>query len=66
VQDPIIDLQSRLAFQEDHLLQLDATVTRQQSEIEALQRQLGELRRELRELAAGPRAGGQEPPPPHY
>jgi SlyX protein len=66
VEDPIIDLQSRLAFQEDHLDQLNTTVARQQLEIEALQRQLGELRRELREMAVNARPAGAETPPPHY
>ena len=65
MEDAIIDLQSRLAFQEDHLDQLNAAVARQQLEIEALQRQLGALRQELREMAAARPAGG-EPPPPHY
>jgi len=62
-----IDLQARLAFQEDAIDGLNRTIARQDAELAALRRDLEDVRRQLRALAPSP-AGhpADEPPPPHY
>ncbi len=64
--EEIIELESKLAFQEDALLQLNITVTKQQIEIAELKRALEELRETVRHLNPSPLGGEPEPPPPHY
>lgn len=63
------ELESRAAFQDDLIEQLNQVVARQDRELLALGRRLAELESRLRELAeaAGPAAasGGHEIPP-HY
>ncbi len=61
------DLESRLAFQEDHIHQLTLTVNRQQRVLDALLREMQGLRRQL--LAVAPQPANppdDEGPPPHY
>jgi SlyX protein len=63
----IIDLQTRLAFQEDNLEAVNLTVVRQQSEIEVMKREiirLKDLVEDIRETQR-PGEGGMELPP-HY
>jgi SlyX protein len=63
----IVELQSRLAFQEDLLQELNGTLVRQQQEIRELRLELEMLRRELRNLSTATGASPEEePPPPHY
>lgn len=65
--EEIVELQSRLAFQEDLLQELNGILVRQQQEIRELQLELGGLRKELRNLSTATGAPPeQEPPPPHY
>lgn len=63
----IIEIESRLAFQEHTLQELNEVVARQQQEILQLGRDLEALRAQLRALAPSLVAGqAEEPPPPHY
>lgn len=63
----IVELETRLAFQEHTLQELNDVVARQQQEILQLTRELEALRAQIRALAPAPVAGrGEEPPPPHY
>jgi len=63
----IVDLETRIAFQEDAIHELSRTVVRQRNDIEALRTEIVALRGQLRDLAAaGVTAAGDEPPPPHY
>lgn len=67
MQEKIIDLQMRLAFQEDSLEAVNLTVARQQSEMEVLKREiirLKDLVEDIRETHR-PGEGGVELPP-HY
>ena len=65
--DPeIIELQTRIAFQDGTLQELSDVIARQQQAIEALQKELEELRCQLRTLQPSEVTGGSEPPPPHY
>jgi len=63
----IVELETRVAFQEHALQELNAVVARQQQEILQLRRELEALRAQIRALAPAPVADrGEEPPPPHY
>ncbi len=65
--DPeIIELQTRIAFQDGTIQELSDVIARQQRAIETLQKELEELRCQLRALQPSEVAGGSEPPPPHY
>jgi len=61
------DLESRLTFQEEHIHQLSLTVARQQGALDALLREMRELRRQLAVVLphASPRSH-EDGPPPHY
>jgi SlyX protein len=61
----IIELQTRLAFQEESILELSDVVARQQREIAALTAKLDLLQQQL-EVLAETEAAEEEPPPPHY
>lgn len=64
--DDLTELQTRLAFQDDTLQSLNATVIRQQQEIQELKLELAELKERLQELAETPVGNREEAPPPHY
>jgi len=63
----LIELETRLAFQDNTLQELNAVVVRQQRDIDALTRELEMLKAQFKTLApdlVGSRA--EEAPPPHY
>lgn len=62
------ELEIKAAFADDALEQLNAVVTRQQRQIELLARQMGELRQQWTDAAAGAAAlrNLREEVPPHY
>jgi SlyX protein len=60
-------LETTLAYQEQAIEELNATITAQWAEIASLKRLLGNLGERLREIADNPAlAEPPEPPPPHY
>lgn len=62
-----MELETRLAFQEEHIETLSQTVSRQQQTIDALRREMDELRQRLQAVSAAPLVEDvAEPPPPHY
>lgn len=64
--EQLIDLQTRLSYQEDTLRQLDAVTIRQAARIEQLELVLRELSQRLDgEHGDDASASGHEPPP-HY
>ena len=66
--ETIMDLQTRLAFQESSLEDINLTVVRQQNEIEVMKRgivRLKDLVEDIRE-AQGPADRGAVELPPHY
>ena len=67
LQETIMDLQTRLAFQEDSIDSINLTVTRQQSRIDLLQRELLRLKEMLEDVrgSQGDAASATELPP-HY
>ncbi|MES9900543.1 MAG: SlyX family protein [Sedimenticola sp.] len=66
VQDDIIDLQTRLAFQEDALQELTLTTTHQQNLIDMLQRKVLNLEEQLRSLEPQEGMDTINERPPHY
>ena len=65
--ETIMDLQTRLAFQEESLEMINLTVVRQQSQIETLQREIIRLKEMIDDIRE---ANSSEPNtdelPPHY
>ena len=67
LQETIMDLQTRLAFQEDSIDSINLTVTRQQSRIDLLQRELLRLKEILEDVRGSQGdAGSAGELPPHY
>jgi len=67
MQDRLTELETRVAFQEQTIQELNDVVTRQQSEIDRLSRGYETLKLELLELAPSLLASrDQDAPPPHY
>jgi SlyX protein len=65
--DRIIDLESRLAFQEEAIHSLNETVVAQQRTIETLAQTIEVLRERIKAFDPSPLHSGEpEPPPPHY
>ncbi len=62
----INELEIKLAYAEDLLDTLNHTVFRQQEQIEALQRQLSDLQRQVQSMPAGPAPTLLDELPPHY
>lgn len=65
--DPrIVELESRLAFQDDAIQALNEIVIGQQRLLEQLRIQFVALASRQRELQSSLEDTGDEPPPPHY
>jgi len=67
MENRLIELETRLAFQDNSLQELNAVVVRQQREIDTLTRELETLKAQIRTLAPELVASrADETPPPHY
>ncbi len=67
MEDQLIELQTRVSFQEDALLELTKTVAGQQREILEFKKDIEQLQSQLRNLSSEDViAPYDEPPPPHY
>ena len=67
LQETIMDLQTRLAFQEDSIDSLNLAVARQQSRIDLLQREILRLKEILEDVRGSQGdAGSASELPPHY
>ena len=67
MEERLIELESRLSFQENTLQELNDIVAAQQQELGVLRLALQELDRRLRALTPPPLAtAAEETPPPHY
>ncbi len=64
--DDIIDLQSRLIFQEDALHQLTLSLSHQQNLIDMLQRKVLNLEEQIRVMEPQDGLGAVDDKPPHY
>ena len=67
-ENTIIDLQTRLAFQDGLLEQLNQVITQQQHTIMKLEKRLDAMQTQLHSIQASQMTSGEitEPPPPHY
>lgn len=61
----IIDLQTRLAYQEDTLMQLNDVMAQQQGQLDRISQALRSLSQQFKDLRENG-GSGAEPPPPHY
>lgn len=60
-------LESKVAYQEQAIDQLGEALGEHYRQIEALKREIANLRAQLRDVEAHPALSpGREPPPPHY
>lgn len=67
MEERLIELESRVSFQEHTLQELNDILAAQQQELGALRLAVQELDRRLRALTPPPLAGAEEEtPPPHY
>jgi SlyX protein len=67
MENRLIELETRLAFQDHSLQELNAVVVRQQQDIAALTRELESLKTQFKTLAPELVASrAEESPPPHY
>jgi SlyX protein len=65
--DDIVDLQTRLAFQDGLLDELNEVVTNQQKQIDRLEMLIAGLKAQIESLhQTQMMRQGDEPPPPHY
>lgn len=62
----IVELETRQAFQDDTIQELNDVVVEQGRVIERLQLQMAELIKRYEEMVGQYAGGGEEPPPPHY
>lgn len=62
----IIDLQSRVAFQEDAIHELNLTVSQLQNQLTTLQLAIKELHLQMQNLTPPEGGGGGHEIPPHY
>lgn len=65
----LIELQTRIAFQEDTINQLNRVITKQDADIVQLQHQMRLLAKRMDELSVAQASGGEEVTherPPHY
>jgi SlyX protein len=68
MEERIIELESRVAFQEETLHNLSQLVNRHQQVIDNLKLEIQGLQQRLKSLSVSPldRDANEEPPPPHY
>lgn len=65
--DDIIDLQTRVAFQDGLLEELNQVLTNQQQQISRLENTMGVMRSQIETMQSSqPEGDVVEPPPPHY
>lgn len=64
--EALIDLEIRIAFQEDAIAALDGQLQAQQRRIDLLEQRYRLLLERIDELLADDGVAAPEPPPPHY
>ena len=66
IEKRVEELEIKLAFAEDLVDTLNHTVFRQQEQLEVLQRQLDDLRRQIQAMPSGGARSLRDEIPPHY
>ena len=62
----VVDLQMRVAHQDDTLLKLDDVIAKQQQSIMQLNKSVRQLANQLQSLRESNPGGGEDERPPHY
>lgn len=66
IEERIVELQTRLALQDETIRELSDVVSAQWAKIDALRLRVDELKERLMQQADEIRDPSEEPPPPHY
>lgn len=67
LQEQIVQLQSRLAFQDDTIEHLNQAITQQQQDMDKLKMQMSFVAKRMKEISTSQVASlSEETPPPHY
>lgn len=66
MQNEIIELETKLAFQEDTIQTLNLTIAKLHQEIFEIKEDIAELQTQIRALAPSLTPGTVDEPPPHY
>ncbi|KAF1024435.1 MAG: Protein SlyX [Pseudomonas sp.] len=66
LQERVMDLESRLAFQDDTIETLNDILVTQQRAVERLQLQMAALLKRQAEMGSSFETSEEEAPPPHY
>ena len=66
VDERLTELEIKASFTEDQVEQLNQIIIRQQQDLEALARQIGQLREQLPEPGTGLPRSARDELPPHY
>lgn len=67
MRERLIELETKLAFQEQSIQELNDIIVRQQSDLVALSERVRELSERVKAVAPSPLAPeSEETPPPHY
>jgi SlyX protein len=67
MEERLIELETRMAFQDNTLQTLNSVILRQQKEIDILRHEIDVLKTQIRALAPSLVASStEETPPPHY
>ena len=66
LENRVTELEIKLGYADDLIETLNHTVFRQQEQIEVLQRQLDDIRRQVQAIPAGGAPSLREEIPPHY
>jgi len=67
MENRLIELETRLSFQEDTIHQLNEVITRQQNQIDLLQEQVDDLKKRVQTVqTSNIKDESEETPPPHY
>lgn len=67
VETRLIELETRLSFQDDTIQQLNSVITRQARILQKLEQALVSMQAQLKAVTPSPLADAdQETPPPHY
>ncbi|MDH5190180.1 MAG: SlyX family protein [Gammaproteobacteria bacterium] len=67
MENRVIELETRLSFQEDTIHQLNEVITRQQNQIDLLQEQVDDLKKRVQTVqTSNIKDESEETPPPHY
>ena len=66
MEEQLIELQTRLAFQDDAIQALTNTVARQQGELHDLRMDIAELQHQIRALTPPQPVNAGQDKPPHY